>query len=458
MARTPYERVVEPLRYFAHDKLTGAVLLLLAAAVALVWANSPWAATYHELLDTRFTIRFGEGADAVGLSKPVILWINDGLMGIFFFVVGLEIKREVIAGELRSLRKAALPVAGALGGMVVPALLYVAFVENGAAERGWGVPMATDIAFALGVLALVGNRVPLGLKVFLTALAIVDDIGAILVIAVFYTDQIAFSSLLVGGALFGVSVAANVLGVRNSVVYFLIGTCVWVAFLQSGVHATLAAVLMATTIPARTRITGPAFVARMHELLERLRRSPLPDRPTLLSTEQQEVLHEVEHISARWSAPVQVLEYNLMPFVTLLVLPLFALANAGVAIDGGTAAVFQPVTAAVFLGLFVGKQLGIMGCAWIAVRLGIADLPAGVRWRDLHAVSVLGGVGFTMALFVAALAFDDPALQDHAKIGILLGSAASAVVGFLLLWLQNGARNGAAAPQDVEAPVSGPAG
>lgn len=422
--------MIRPFQAFARHKLSGAGLLLLATAAALGWANSPWSESYHHLLETEISLEVGGWS----LSKHLLHWINDGLMGVFFFVVGLEIKREVLAGELSTPRKAVLPIAGALGGMAVPAALYLALNAGGPGTHGWGIPVATDIAFALGVLALLGDRVPVGLKVFLTALAIVDDIGAILVIAVFYTDQIVLTSLLAGGAVFLSSIVANVSGVRNPVVYFILGMIVWLAFLSSGIHATLAAVLMAFTIPARTRIRGEAFMSRMESLLVHLRATGVPASRRLLGARHLHVLHEMERTLERSTPPLQDLEHVLAPLVTFLVLPVFALANAGVTLGGGLPeALSSPVGLGIVLGLFVGKQAGITAFSWIAVRLGLADLPSGVGWGQLHAVSVLGGIGFTMSLFVSGLAFSEPALADVSKIAILSASSISGAAGWILL-------------------------
>ena len=356
-------------------------------------------------------------------------------MGVFFFVVGLEIKREVLAGELTSLRRALLPIAGAVGGMLVPALLFFAINPAGLEGRGWGIPMATDIAFALGVLGLLGSRIPLGLKVFLTALAIVDDLGAIIVIAAFYTEHVSLTLLGVGGGLLGVSLILNFLGLRNAIVYFAIGTLVWLAFLKSGVHATLAAVLMAFTIPARTRIHGEPFAQRMTALLQRLRASGLPAERKLLTTQQQNILQHMGHTVEEMTAPLQQIEHALVPFVTFVVLPVFALANAGVAFGGdASVSLVHPVSLGVMAGLLVGKQVGIFGFAWLAVRFGLARLPDGVTWRQIHAVSVLAGIGFTMALFVGGLAYRTPNLVNTAKLGILAASSVATVAGLVLLW------------------------
>lgn len=419
-----------PLEVFSHNKVAGALVLIGATLLALLWANSPWSASYHSILHT--PIHLGV-ADFV-IQKSVHVWISDGLMGVFFFVVGLEIKREALAGELSSMRKAALPLAGAVGGMLIPALLYSAFTAGTSASHGWGIPMATDIAFALGVLLLMGPRVPVGLKVFLVGLAIVDDIGAILIIALFYTEKISPMSLLIAASLLGLSIFANRAGVRSAGVYFVIGTGVWLAFLSSGVHATLASVLMALTIPARTRIDGQRLVDSAGGLLSHV--DGIGRRPSvsLLSSKQQQALQQLRKLIQDASAPLQELEHNLVPLVTFLVLPLFALANAGVPLDAKTlASLGEPLSLGIIVGLFVGKQLGIVGACFMAIKLRIAEMPREVSWRDLHAVAILGGIGFTMSLFVTGLAFNDPAFQMSARVGILAASTVSALVGGLLL-------------------------
>ena len=425
----PIDRLVRPFQIFLQNSTTGAVLLVCATVVALVWANSPWSHSYHHLLETPVSLGFPGGH----VSKTLHHWINDGLMAVFFFVVGLEIKREVQTGELSSLKKAMLPIAGAAGGMVVPALFFLLFAKSGPESRGWAIPMATDIAFALGVLSLLGDRVPVALKVFLTALAIVDDIGAILIIAIFYTDSVAIVPLVVAAIGLGVSLVANRAGVRSGLAYFLIGFIVWSAFLESGVHATLAAVLMAFTVPARTRIAGDAFVGRLRILIEHFAVAKSERGTQLLSHDQQHVLQELENTIERGTAPLQRLEHALVPVVSLLIMPLFALANAGVTFEGGVGeALRSSVFPAVAVGLFVGKQVGIFGFAWLAVKLRLAEFPAGVSSRSLHAVAVLGGIGFTMSLFITDLGLD-PVHQTAAKLAILAASALSAAVGLFLL-------------------------
>ena len=424
------DRLARPFQIFAAHKLSGAVLLLAATVVAVAWANSPWAGFYHHWLQAELSLSVGP----FGLSKSVSHWIADGLMGIFFFVVGLEIKRELLAGELANPRKAALPVIAAVGGMVVPALVYFAFNGNGEFARGWGIPMATDIAFALGILAVF--PVPVSLKIFLTALAIVDDIGAIIVVAIFYADAIAAGSLLIGALLLGVSVGTNVIGVRNPIIYFLIGCAIWLAFSKSGVHATLAGVLMAFTIPARSVINARQLHDRTRNLLAQLRNTGLPADRSLLTSRQHHIVLSMEQLTDHAAAPLKQLEHALMPFVTFAILPLFALTNAGVSLDSEALSLLaEPMSLGIILGLVVGKPLGIWLFAWASVKLRVAELPKGINLLHVASVGCLAGVGFTMSLFIATLAFEEVALVDAAKTAVLAGSLLATLIGSVLLLL-----------------------
>jgi NhaA family Na+:H+ antiporter len=370
---------------FAHEA-AGGIVLMAAAAVALALSNSPFFRLYDLLLETRVVLQVGEFA----LDKPLLLWINDGLMAVFFFLVGLEIKREVVEGRLSSLPKAALPVIAAVGGMIVPALIYVALNrDDAAALHGWAIPAATDIAFAVGILALLGRRVPPALKVFLLALAIIDDLGAIVIIAAFYTSDLSLSILAV--AALGVAVLAwlNHRGVASAAPYVVTGLVVWVCVLKSGVHATLAGVVVALFVPLCAR---------------------------------------------DGRRPLEGLEHGLSPWVSFGILPLFAFANAGVALHGLSLDVLAGgITLGIAVGLFVGKQVGIMGFVWASVRLGLARLPDGVGWAPLYGTALLAGIGFTMSLFIGTLAFADPTSGAAVRIGVLLGSIVSAVSGFLVL-------------------------
>ena len=422
----PIDRMIQPFAFWAGHQLTGAFLLMAAALVAVVWANSPWGGAYHDWLHTQ--VRAGIGSFTI--SKTLHHWINDGIMAVFFFLVGLEIKREVLSGELSTLRKAALPAVAAAGGMIVPAALYLVFNPSGPARAGWGVPMATDIAFALGVLALLGSRVPIGLKVFLTALAIVDDIGAVLVIAFFYTEGLSLVSVGVGLGVFGLAILASILQVRNWLVYFGLGLIVWFAFLQSGVHATIAALLMAFAIPDRTRLADAEVTSRLRAKLEALEQAVASGDKHA----QAQAAAGVGAVLEASGSPLKRLEHALHPLVALFILPLFALANAGVTLRGPVgAALADPITLGVAAGLFLGKPIGVFLFSWAAVKAGLADLPARVNWRQILGVASMAGIGFTMALFIAGLAFPNAANLEASKLGILGASTLSGLVGWAFL-------------------------
>lgn len=424
----PLNRVTASFQDFAERGVLAGLLLIAATATALAWANSPWAESYFHLWETRVSI----GLANQPVSGTLHHWINDGLMAVFFLLVGLEIKRELLVGELSSRQHAALPLAAAVGGMVVPALIYVAINAGGPGRIGWGIPMATDIAFALGVLTLLGPRVPVGLKVFLTALAIVDDMGAVVVIAVFYTSAIAWGALALAAVAMAALVAMNRLGIRHLGPYLLAGLVLWGAFLSSGVHATIAGVLLALAIPSRTKINALEFSQRARALLDDFDRSETGDLLVLTSKNQQEALYALDVASSSAQAPLLRLEHVLHGPVSYVIMPLFALANAGVALDGLTGVLVDPVTIGVAAGLLIGKPGGIMLLSWLAVRSGWAQLPSGVGWRDIHGASWLAGIGFTMSLFVGSLAFGEGELLTAAKVGILLGSLVAGTVGWRL--------------------------
>jgi NhaA family Na+:H+ antiporter len=356
-------------------------------------------------------------------------------MAVFFFVVGLEIKRELIAGELASRRQAALPILAALGGVVFPALLYTAFNAGGPGSRGWGIPMATDIAFVIGVMALLGDRVPLGLKVFLTALAIVDDIVAVLVIALFYTDDLKWGALGVAGLCLVTALAANRLGVRHPLPYALIGAFLWVAVLQSGVHATIAGVALAFMIPARTAVDQQDFLRHGRAVLDYFEEAAKTKPYDILrDVEQQTAVEALEDACEKVQPPLHRLESGLHPWVTFLIMPLFALANAGVSLSGDLAGLIAtPVPMGVGVGLVLGKPAGILLASWLAVRSGLASLPANVTWRQIHGAGWLAGIGFTMSLFIAGLAFADQTQLRSAKIGIFAASLLAGIIGALIL-------------------------
>ena len=426
----PIDRILSPFQEFFQREASSGILLIIATLVALAWANSPWADSYQALWHTKVSFNFGE----FNLSKDLLHWINDGLMAIFFFVVGLEIKREVMVGELASPRKAILPIVAAIGGMAVPAGIFILFNPQGPAQAGWGIPMATDIAFALGVLSLLGKRVPLSLKIFLTAVAIVDDLGAVLVIALFYTSNIIWLSLIIGGIVLIILIIMSRLGVRSPLVYGLLGIILWVAFLKSGVHATIAGVLLALTIPVRTRINTEEFVNNATYFVEKFRVHGETGESVLTNKQQRSALQAIEDAAEQAQTPLQRLEHNLHPWVSYFVMPIFALANAGIAIEDDFLSAFaHPVTLGVMAGLIFGKQLGIFVASYLTVKLGWSDLPAGMTWSRLYGVSWLAGIGFTMSLFIASLAFGDSEFLAMSKAGILVASLIAGIVGAVIL-------------------------
>lgn len=415
--------LVRPFEAFFRTEALGGTVLILATIAALVWANSGGAATYARLWSTPVTI----GAPSFGLTKPLLIWVNDLLMAIFFLVVGLEIKREMIAGELNSPRKAAVPAIAALGGMVVPAGLFLTVAHEAPFSRGWGVPMATDIAFALGCLRLLGSRVPAGIVAFLAALAIIDDLGAIIVIALFYAGDLATGALGLAAVFTLVLVGMNLFGVRRPGLYILAAIPLWVAVLKSGIHPTIAGVIIGFCVPARPRYSREDVIEQAHELM-RLAEEPRGERADVALAALERRLEESE-------SPLQRLEQTLHPFVAFGVVPIFALANAGVSLAGTSwSDLTAPTSLGVILGLVLGKPIGVFGATWIAVRANLAPLPTGVHWRHVFGMSLLAGIGFTMSLFVAGLAYGEGTPLHHgAKIGVLCASFLAAVAGVLVL-------------------------
>ena len=426
-----HRNVIRPVARFIESQASGGIILLACTVIALVWANSPYGDTYQHLWETEVSVQFGGPA----FSLPLHAWINDALMALFFLLVGLEIKREILVGELSTLKNASLPIMAALGGMVVPALIYFGINRGGEGSSGWAVPMATDIAFSLGILALLGKRAPLSLKVFLTALAIVDDLGAVIVIALFYSGSLNMGALQTAGLLFLILVLLNAVGVRNLVPYMVVGVGLWLALLSSGIHATIAGVVLALTIPTRVRMNADEFLDKGRDLLKRFEEGRTTDESNaLLSEERQNALHAIEKSCEGVQMPLQRLEHNLHTPVNYLIMPLFALANAGVVLHGvGFGQLSEHVTLGIVLGLLIGKVVGISLFSWLSVKIGIAILPARVSWRHVVGVAFLGGIGFTMSLFIAGLAFGSSTLDTAAKLGILLGSTLSGIVGAILI-------------------------
>ncbi len=424
------DRVVRPFQLFAQRQASGGLVLLGCAILALAWANSPWAWAYEQMLHVPLSIALGDQVLRLDLRH----WINDGLMAIFFFGVGLEIKREFLVGELAERRKAMLPIVAAVGGMVIPALIYAGFNFNGAGAKGWGIPMATDIAFALGALAVLGSRIPSALKVFLVALAIVDDLGALLVIAIFYTASIDWRGVAVIAAVLLALWVANRFGARRGSIYLLLGLGLWAGFFMSGLHATLAGVLTALFVPARVEIVPDAVPKVIRRGADNIEAQALDSEPDAMDPDRVAVIGAIGGSLDAATAPLQRFEQVVQPWVTYGILPIFGLFNAGLVID---AAVLRTLPTAVPLGIMVGlvlgKSIGISLASWLAVKTGLAELPEGTTWRLLIGTAFLAGIGFTMALFISGLAFAGTHFEREAQLAILVGSLLAAAVGIAIL-------------------------
>jgi NhaA family Na+:H+ antiporter len=428
--------IIRPIQEFFKKESTAGIVLLINAVLAMILANSPWAHHYFAVLDHHIEITLGERV--FSLDKSVESWINDFLMAGFFFLIGLEIKREILAGELSNMRAASLPIIAAIGGMVVPALIYLSLNSSGHGSLdGWGVPMATDIAFSIGVLTLLGTRIPLSLKIFLTALAIVDDIGAMLVIALFYTEGINTLSLVGAGGFFAILVVMNLFKVRELSVYVVFGTALWLFVYESGVHPTIAGFLVAMTIPARRKVTKyEDFEAQLREEVKTLRNHPFREHQYFLTSDQAAGVFHIFSSSKHAMSMVQRMEHAMHPFVAFFILPLFALANAGIPVKGEVlGSISGNISLGIIFGLIFGKQIGIMLFTWLAVRLGLGRLPGDLNWKLIFGASCLAGIGFTMSIFIANLAFDDDDLLLQAKIGIMAASLLAFIMGYTVLRL-----------------------
>ncbi len=423
------KNVYMPAQRFIQTEWVGSLLLLLAAVTALLWANSPFSESYYHLWESVVTLDLG----ILTLSKDLGHWINDGLMAIFFFVIGLEIKREFLHGNLSNRRSAMLPILAALGGMVVPALIYLALNPSGEFSKGWGIPMATDIAFALGILGLVGRRIPSEVRIFLLALAVVDDIGAIMVIAVFYTASLSIEALAVGALLIVIILAMQRLGIRSIAAYLVVGVFFWLAIFESGIHATIAGVILGALTPSVPYLNPDDYQKKASALMSSLAEAESAGRHSA----SEAILGQLEELTASTEAPLERLERKVHPWSSYVVLPLFALANSGVALSGAAiqGAFESSVALGIMLGLIVGKLVGVLLFTWIGVKIGVALIPPGVSWGYLTGAALLAGVGFTVSIFITGLAFEDQAVIDQAKIGILMASLFAGVVGFTFLRL-----------------------
>lgn len=431
MKKYPIDKyLIIPVSQFINKTTTSGLVLFISAVAALIVANSPYAEAYHHFWEHKISLSF----DGYSISENLHHWINDGLMAIFFFVVGLELKREVLAGELSNPKDAILPLAAGFGGMVVPAIIYLAFNTQGSSADGWGIPMATDIAFALGIIYLLGKKVPTSLKIFLTALAIADDLGAVLVIAFFYTSDISFLSLGLGAVFFTILLAGNLLGVRNTLFYAIFGIGgLWTAFLLSGVHATIAGVIAALAIPATVKIKSSSFTHKLKELTDEFKIAK-KNNVSLVTNEELHVLEKIQFYTRSALTPLQKLEHALHPIVAFIVMPIFAFANAGVTFSGNfSESIFSNVSLGIFFGLVFGKFIGIVGVSKLLVKLKWATLPHETNWKHIYGAALLAGVGFTMSLFITELAFSNPVHILNAKIGIFMASGVSGLAGYYLL-------------------------
>jgi len=420
--------LITPFQKFVRIESLSGILLFGATLLAVLLANSPLSERFQSI----WQYKIGFGTSGFELVKPLILWVNDGLMAIFFFLIGLEIKRELLIGELNSVKKASFPLFAAIGGMILPVVLFLILNKNPENSHAWGIPMATDIAFSLAILTILGKRVPLGLKVFLTAFAIVDDLGAVIVIALFYSESIKWSLMAIALVMLAILFFLSYRRIYAKWVILIFGIVIWVLFLKAGIHPTIAGVLLAFTIPIRQRIGMETYVDKLCDIVEDIKESNAMDSP-LLSKEQIESIDDMEEWTEKVQSPLQHLEHTLHNWVAYLIMPLFALSNAGVAFRGGGAP-DNNLGMIIVISLVAGKLIGVTLFSWISVRLGIAELPEEVNFKQVTGIALLAGVGFTMSIFVANLAFSgSPLLLDSAKSGILMGSLIAGIAGYAVL-------------------------
>lgn len=428
------DQLIGSAKEFLKMESTGSIFLIISVVVALCWANFLSADGYHHFWETEITFLFG----TFQITHSLVEWINDGLMAVFFFIVGLEIKREILVGELASPKQAMLPIFAAVGGMLVPGIVYLAFNMGTPYAKGWAIPMATDIAFALGALTVLGNRLPAGLKIFLAALAIADDLGGILIIACFYTHSISMHYLIVAGCFTAGLAFANALGIRSTIPYILLGIGLWFAVLGSGIHPTIAGVLCAFFIPAKGSYDLEVFFKKAKMILKRHKPQPVGDGywySILLNRNHQEIVHELGNACEKVETPLQRIEHGLHPWVVFLILPLFALSNAGLTFKGVSLAdaAMHNITLGITLGLLIGKPVGILLFSILATKIGVASLPSDIRWSHILGVGFLAGIGFTVSLFISGLSFNAPDIMIYSKFGVFIGSTLSAAAGIWFL-------------------------
>ncbi len=425
--------ILTPFQKFVKIESFSGILLLAATIIALIWANSSFGDSYQSL----WQYKIGFTTESFELNKPLLLWINDGLMAIFFFLIGLEIKREFLIGELNSVKKVAFPLFGALGGMLVPVVFFLILNQNPETLNGWGIPMATDIAFSLAILNLLGKRVPLSLKIFLTAFAIVDDIGAVLAIAIFYSGDLNIGLLAIALLLLGILYLLSFRGYYSKFLLIFFGIIIWVLFLKSGIHPTLAGILLAFSVPVRQKINTPAFIDNLVSITNNIKQAESIDKP-ILSKEQIQQIDDLEDWTHKYQSPLQHLEHSLHDWVAYFIIPVFALANAGVLINSGIE-LDTTLIRNIVICLVLGNSIGITSIVLLAKKVKLIEIPNDISTSHIVGVSFLAGIGFTMAIFIGSLAFaNSPAYIDSAKIGILIGSLVSALIGFMILRLKNG--------------------
>ena len=423
--------IKEPLTRFIKLETSGSIILFAVTIAALILANSPAGDGFQNFWNNYITISL----PGLELSKPILKWINDGLMVIFFFLIGLEIKREIITGELSHLKKASLPLFAAIGGMIFPALLFLLFNQGKAGSEGWGIPMAADIAFSLGILKLLGKRVPIGLKVFLMAFAIIDDLGAVLIIAFFYSIDLTWSYIVIGLVIIVFLFFLSSHGLYSKYLFFLMGIVVWILFLKSGIHTTIAGVLLAFTIPLKRKTNSVSFFNKGKEMLNQfVSDCDRNSEKTILTKNQINIIDELEDLTEKTAPPLQYIEHRLHGWVSYLIMPLFALANAGVVFSFSGDTNFG-LSINLAMSLIFGNIIGIFSFSWLTIKLKLAELPENVTFFQLFGISVLGGLGFTMALFINNLAYSNPSLINSAKMGILIGSFIAGSLGYLIIKL-----------------------
>jgi len=423
--------LLSPIQKFIKAESFSGLLLFFSMALALILSNSPIRDYFNSIWECEIGIK----SDNFTLIKPLILWINDGLMAVFFFLIGLEIKREILIGELNTIKKASLPIFAAIGGMLIPLSLYLILNNSSETINGWGIPMATDIAFTLAILKLLGNRVPISLKIFLTAFAIIDDIGAVLVIAIFYTGNISWTLLLIAGILLLILYLLSYLKIHNKFILLIFGFIIWVLFLKSGVHPTIAGILLAFAVPIRQRINEFKYVEKLKEIIHRLTTSINTNNLPVLTKKQIEEIDNLEDWTTKVQSPLQQLEHRLHNWVAFLIMPIFALSNAGIYFSNDMI-IDASLALNIAISLFLGKAIGVSVFSYLSIKFKIASLPKQTSFADIIGVAILSGVGFTMSLFIGGLAFNDNDIfMNSAKIGIIAGSIISGIVGYIILRL-----------------------